>query len=74
MDDYMKSKNRKMRMWGGLTRIKSDTEVRGDGVEINVWSKDWADPTEMYNLGFELINSLTPMYISFRQQDTMQII
>ncbi len=45
-------------MWGGLTRIKSDTEVRGDGVEINVWSKDWADPTEMYNLGFELINSL----------------
>ena len=31
MDDYMKSKNRKMRMWGGLTRIKSDTEVRGDG-------------------------------------------
>ena len=54
----MKSKNRKMRMWGGLTRIKSDTEVRGDGVEINVWSKDWADPTEMYNLGFELINSL----------------
>ena len=47
-----------MRMWGGLTRIKSDTEVRGDGVEINVWSKDWADPTEMYNLGFELINSL----------------
>ena len=58
MDDYMKSKNRKMRMWGGLTRIKSDTEVRGDGVEINVWSKDWADPTEMYNLGFELINSL----------------
>jgi len=58
MDDYMKSKNRKMRMWGGLTRIKSDTEVRGDGVEINVWSKDWADPAEMYNLGFELINSL----------------
>ena len=54
----MKSKNRKMRMWGGLTRIKSDTEVRGDGVEINVWSKDWADPTEMYNLGFELIISL----------------
>ena len=32
MDDYMKSKNGKMRMWGGLTRIKSDTEVRGDGV------------------------------------------
>ena len=58
MDDYMKPKNRKMRMWGGLTRIKSDTEVRGDGVEINVWSKDWADPAEMYNLGFELINSL----------------
>ena len=27
-------------------------------MEINVWSKDWADPTEMYNLGFELINSL----------------
>ena len=21
-------------------------------------AKDWADPTEMYNLGFELINSL----------------
>ena len=58
MESYMESKNRKMRMWGGLTRIKSNTEVRGDGVEINVWSKDWADPTEMYNLGFELINCL----------------
>ena len=58
MESYMKSKNRKMRMWGGLTRIKSNTEVRGEGVEINVWSKDWADPTEMYNLGFELINCL----------------
>lgn len=58
MEEYMQSKNRKMRMWGGLTWIKSDTVVRGDGVEINVWSKDWADPTEMYNLGFELINCL----------------
>lgn len=58
MEAYMQSKNRKMRMWGGLTRIKSNTVVRGDGVEINVWSKDWADPTEMYNLGFELINCL----------------
>lgn len=58
MESYMQSKNRKMRMWGGLTRIKSNTVVRGDGVEINVWSKDWADPTEMYNLGFELINCL----------------
>ena len=58
MESYMKSKNRKMRMWGGLTRIKSNTEVRGEDVEINVWSKDWADPTEMYNLGFELINCL----------------
>lgn len=58
MEEYMQSKNRKMRMWGGLTWIKSDTVVRGEGVEINVWSKDWADPTEMYNLGFELINCL----------------
>ncbi|MDD6066003.1 MAG: family 20 glycosylhydrolase [Firmicutes bacterium] len=58
MKDYLTEKNRKMRMWGGLTWIKGSPEVRGEGVQINIWSKDWAHPAEMYNLGFDLINCL----------------
>ena len=41
-------KTNTVRMWGGLTQIKDNppTEINKDaidGVQINLWSKDWAD-------------------------------
>lgn len=51
-----------VRLWGGLTRIVDNkTEILPEAVkgsQINLWSKDWADGLEMYNLGFDLINTL----------------
>lgn len=50
-------------MWGGLTQIKDNppTEINKDaidGVQINLWSKDWADGIDMYNMGYDLINTI----------------
>ena len=59
---YVKQTNT-VRMWGGLTWIKDNpvTQINADaidGVEINLWSKDWADGIEMYNMGYDLINTI----------------
>lgn len=52
-----------VRMWGGLTWIKDNpvTEITKDAiedVEMNLWSSDWADGIEMYNMGYDLINTI----------------
>lgn len=59
---YIKKTN-KVRMWGGLTWIKDDpvTEIiceAVDGVQMNLWSSGWADGKEMYDMGYELINTI----------------
>ena len=56
-------KTNTVRMWGGLTQIKDNppTEINKDaidGVQINLWSKDWADGIDMYNMGYDLINTI----------------
>lgn len=59
---YTEGLGKKARVWGSLTTIKGDVEVKGvsaDGKhrrEMNLWNPGWADLTEMYNLGFELID------------------
>lgn len=52
-----------VRMWGGFTWIKDNpvTEITKDAiedVEMNLWSSDWADGIEMYNMGYDLINTI----------------
>lgn len=59
---YVKETNT-VRMWGGLTRLKDNpvTQIQQnaiENVEINLWSKDWADGLEMYNMGYKLINTI----------------
>ena len=59
---YVKQTNT-VRMWGGLSWIKDNpvTTINEDAienVEINLWSKDWADGIEMYNMGYKLINTI----------------
>lgn len=65
---YIKETNT-VRMWGGLSWIKDNpiTEIEKeaiDNVQVNLWSKDWADGMEMYDMGYQLINTLdTYMYM-----------
>ena len=56
-------KTNTVRMWGGLTQIKDNppTEINKDaidGVQINLWSKDWADGIDMYNMGYDVFNTI----------------
>ncbi len=59
---YIKKTNT-VRLWGGLTWIKDEPETviaedAINGVQMNLWSKDWADGREMYDMGYELINTI----------------
>ncbi len=58
---YVKETNT-VRMWGGLTWIDDHkTEIISEAienVEINLWSRDWADGVQMYNMGYKLINTI----------------
>lgn len=59
---YIKETNA-VRMWGGLTWIKDDpvTEIEQNAIEnvqMNLWSSAWADGIEMYDMGYDLINTI----------------
>lgn len=56
-------KSNPVRLWGSLTWIKDDPETpilpqAVENVQMNLWSSSWADGREMYDLGFELINTI----------------
>lgn len=59
---YLKQTNT-VRLWGSLTWIKDEPEtpiVRDaiDDVQMNLWSSQWADGREMYDMGYKLINTI----------------
>ena len=58
---YVKNTNA-VRMWGGLTWIDDKkTEINKEAienVEMNLWSRDWADGMQMYDMGYKLINTI----------------
>ena len=62
---YAKEKGRTPRIWGSLSHgmiASTDPTLQFDDVELNrgvqldIWNTGWANPTAMYNLGFDLIN------------------
>ncbi|MGT2609656.1 discoidin domain-containing protein [Streptococcus zalophi] len=55
---YAISKGKTPRFWGSLTAKPGSTPVQVDGVEMNIWSEGWARPSDMYNKGYKLINTL----------------
>lgn len=62
MFKYSEDNGKKARVWGSLSTIKGDVEVKGvseDGKhhrEMNLWNLGWADLKKMYELGFDLID------------------
>lgn len=62
MFKYSEDNGKKARVWGSLSTIKGDAEVKGvseDGKhrrEMNLWNPGWADLKKMYELGFDLID------------------
>ena len=62
MFKYSEDNGKKARVWGSLSTIKGDVEVKGvseDGKhhrEMNLWNPGWANLKKMYELGFDLID------------------
>lgn len=61
MFKYAEDNGKTARVWGSLTTIKGDVEVKGVSEtgkrrQMNLWNPGWADMKSMYDLGFELID------------------
>ena len=59
---HLKKTNR-VRLWGGLTWIKDDPATQIvpaaiENVQMNLWACNWADGMEMYEMGYQLINTI----------------
>lgn len=60
MIEFIQDTGRTVRMWGSLTQIAGDgtVDVRSENVQLNVWNTGYSNPKQMYNDGFDLINTL----------------
>ena len=56
--DYVESTGRTARIWGSFSEIKGDGSVKvdGTGIQMNLWDEGYANMSEMYELGFDLID------------------
>lgn len=64
MIEFIQGTGRTVRMWGSLSNKRGETPVRSEGVQLNIWNTGYANPRDMYDLGFDLINTLEgPNYI-----------
>ncbi|MCH5249487.1 MAG: family 20 glycosylhydrolase [Lachnospiraceae bacterium] len=45
-----------VRLWGSLGNMDGKTKPDTDNLQMNIWSDIWADPVEMYEEGYSLIN------------------
>ena len=58
MIKFVQDSGRNVRMWGSLSNKNGTTPVRSEKVQLNIWSTGYANPTNMYNQGFDMINTL----------------
>lgn len=45
------------RMWGSLSWYDYMDDITSENVQVNIWNTRWANPVDMYNRGFSLINT-----------------
>ena len=64
MISMIQESGRTVRMWGSLSRLPGRTQVASENVQMQIWNMEWADPQDMYEEGFTIINSLnSSLYI-----------
>ncbi|GHH97490.1 discoidin domain-containing protein [Neobacillus kokaensis] len=49
-------KKRTVRLWGSLSNKSGATPVTSKDVQLQVWNTGWANPQQMLNQGFNIIN------------------
>lgn len=55
---YVMDKGITPRIWGSLTSKSGSTPVVAKGVQMDIWNRGWCNPTQMFNLGYDMINIL----------------
>ncbi len=58
MIDFVQESGRTVRMWGSLSNKAGTTPVPSEDVQLNVWNTSYSVPGDMYNLGYDMINTL----------------
>lgn len=46
-------------LWGSLSKMAEDLEGVSRDLRLHIWDVDWADPQDMYEEGFSIVNSLS---------------
>ncbi|MBF0779549.1 MULTISPECIES: discoidin domain-containing protein [unclassified Granulicatella] len=61
---FAKENHKTPRVWGSLSMKPGSTPVQSEGVQMNIWNTAWANPSDMYKQGYQLINTVDgPLYI-----------
>lgn len=55
-DDFFHQRGKTVRVWGSLSEMKSNVKVNSD-IVIEDWNNTWANPVDMENQGFQIINA-----------------
>lgn len=56
ISDLVQEKGKTVRLWGSLSNMGGATKPLPENLQMNIWSTVWADPMEMYEAGYSLIN------------------
>lgn len=56
INDLVQGKGKTVRLWGSLSNMGGTTMPLPENLQMNIWSTVWADPMEMYEAGYSLIN------------------
>lgn len=56
INELVQQEGKTVRLWGSLSNIGGTTIPDTAELQMNVWSTLWADPVEMYQMGYSIIN------------------
>lgn len=56
INDLVQESGKTVRLWGSLSNMGGATMPSAENLQMNIWSTVWADPREMYEAGYSLIN------------------
>ncbi|WP_090390304.1 family 20 glycosylhydrolase [Niabella drilacis] len=54
---FVEGFGKKVRMWGSLTHAQGTTPVKVEGVTMNLWYNGYAEPKDMFALGYKGIST-----------------
>lgn len=56
INELVQAEGKTVRLWGSLGNVSGTTIPDTENLQMNIWSTIWADPREMYEVGYSIIN------------------